>query len=151
MYCFADLELGNVDFDHFGEVAGTALYADFVLVDFEDAVFVLDAVCLSGEVERENGVHGLAPDDFDKVNVFDGAREGVAGGILYHRVAGFRAVGECQFYENRLTSDLFQGRNEALFFYQEVLFPAFAVNYGGDLAAFAIAFRGIAAYLIPDG
>ena len=148
---FAHLELGNVDFDQFGEVAGTAFYADFVLVDFEDAVFVLDAVGFAGEVERKNRMHWLAPDDFDKVNVFDGAREGIAGGILYHRVARFRTVGECQFYENRLTRDLLQGRNEALFFYQEVLFPAFAVDYGGDLAAFAIAFRGIAAYLSPDG
>ena len=151
MYRFANLELGNVYFDHFGQVAGAAFYADFVLVDFEDAVFVLDAVCLAGEVERENGVHGLASDDFDEVNVFDGAREGIAGGILYHRVTGFRAVGKCQFYENRFAGDLFQDRRKALFLYQDILFPAFAVNYGGDLAAFAIAFRRIAAYLSPDG
>lgn len=74
---FAHLELGNVDFDQFGEVAGTAFYTDFVLVDFEDAVFVLDAVGFAGEVERKNRMHWLAPDDFDKVNVFDGAREGL--------------------------------------------------------------------------
>ena len=75
----------------------------------------------------------------------------IARHIFKHCIARFRSVGERQFYKDSLTCNLFQGRNEALFIYQEVLFAAFAVYNCGNLAALAIAFRRVAAYLSPDG
>ena len=48
--CFADFQVGDVNFDHFRQVAGTAFYADFVFVYFYDAVLVLNAVRFAKEM-----------------------------------------------------------------------------------------------------
>lgn len=91
------------------------------------------------------GVHGLAADNLYEVDMDNLVRNGVALNIFEHCVARFRSVGELHVDENGLAADCFERDCKFLFVDEKVFLAAFAVNDGGDLPAFTVAFCGVAA------